>query len=61
MPDTIEVTFSKREFAALAGLLDAAVRASGLRAVVDVASIIEAMSRAEAIAEEKARRLTPDA
>lgn len=47
------LTLTEEEFTALAGLLDAAVRATGIRAVKDAKAILDKMEAAtEATAEE---------
>jgi hypothetical protein len=46
MPDEINITLSDAEFRTLAGLLDAAVRAGGLRAAKDALAITAKMEAA---------------
>ena len=43
---TIKIEFSDAEFQALAGLIDAGVRASGLRSVKEAAVILEKLEKA---------------
>lgn len=45
---TIKIEFSDAEFQALAGLIDAGVRASGLRSVKEAAVILEKLEKASA-------------
>lgn len=48
------ITFTDAELQALAGLLDAGVRASGLRAVKDAASILAKLEEAAQAANKEA-------
>lgn len=43
---TIKIEFTEAEFQALAGLIDAGVRASGLRSVKEAAVILEKLEKA---------------
>ena len=54
MNDDVTVTLTRAETQALVGMMDAAVKAVGLRAVKDAAAIMVKIERALAAAEERA-------
>lgn len=54
VPIEATVRFTDRELEALAGLLDAGVRATGLRAVKDAAALLEKMEAAQLAQSESA-------